>query len=238
MIRSRQLPNDVQLNWITQIEAGGAPAGARESYVPACKQRKKAYGANGWRLSWQAFVASGWRLSWLAFVVSGWRLSRLASVTSVSKLLLLPVLLLLHSCNSADVFNEYHPVANEGWNRDSLAEFSPAITDSVSPFSLFLHLRHTGRFALRDVWTAIEAYAPDSNLLWIDTVRIQLADNRGDWLGAGSGQLLDREMPYERSLRFAPPGTYRFVLRHCMTDTVLPGITHVGLRISYQNGKK
>lgn len=148
------------------------------------------------------------------------------------------LLLLLQSCNSADVFNEYHPVGAGGWNRDSLVCFTPAITDSVSPFTVFLHLRHTGRFALRDVWTAIEAYAPDSSLLWNDTVRIQLADNRGNWLGAGSGQLLDRETPCARSLSFNPPGTYRFVLRHCMTDTVLPEITHVGLRVSYQNGKK
>ncbi len=147
-------------------------------------------------------------------------------------------ILLLQACSSSDVFNEYKPLTGSVWHRDSVVTFLPELTDTLSPCKLVVDLRHTGRFAFSNVWAVVEAYAPDSSLWLKDTLRIQLADRHGDWLGAGSGQLLDREILYRSGLVFDRPGRYRFVVQHCMYDTLMPEITHIGLRISYQNGEK
>lgn len=157
---------------------------------------------------------------------------------SIRLTLVLVAILALQACNSSDRFNEYKPLAGNGWHRDSVVEFSPVISDTVSPLNLVISLRHTGLFAFRDVWTVVEAFAPDSSSLMKDTIRIQLADRRGDWLGAGSGQLYNRATEYRTGYVFSSPGTYRFVVQHCMYDSLMPEITHIGLRISYQNGEK
>jgi len=146
--------------------------------------------------------------------------------------------LLLVACSAADYYNEYRPTGLKGWHRDSVLTLSVEVTDTLSVCDMYLQLRHAGRYPYRNLW--LEASLSDSNRLVIysDTVELLLADADGNWLGAGSGQILHFDQPYRRGIVFGSPGIYQFKLRHCMDDILLKDVSHAGLRIAYQNGKK
>lgn len=146
--------------------------------------------------------------------------------------------LLVSSCSSNELFNEYRALNREGWHRDSVVHFQVPVGDSVSRFDLFLQVRHTGRLVHSNLWTVIGTYGPDSSWVSTDTVELKLADEWGNWLGAGSGPAIDLQALYRPNLLFQYPGTYRFVVQHVMRDTLVPDLTHIGFRIVYKNGKE
>ncbi|ODT55957.1 MAG: hypothetical protein BGP01_11890 [Paludibacter sp. 47-17] len=161
--------------------------------------------------------------------------SRRAGCAACISLLLV---LAASSCSSNEVYNEYRALSREGWHRDSVVPFRAVVGDTLLPFDLYVQIRHTGRLALGNLWTVIDTYGPDSTWLQADTVELKLADEWGNWLGAGSGPAIDLQALYRSGLVFGRPGTYRFTLRHAMRDSVVPGLTHIGFRIAYRNGKE
>jgi len=148
------------------------------------------------------------------------------------------VLLLMTSCTSSDFFNEYKSTGSEGWYRDSVLYFEVNIQDTVSPFDMHLRLRHIGLYPYQNLWMKVELINPDSLLVARDTLELILSDHTGKWLGAGSGPVFQFDEPYRLQTVFGRSGNYTFKLSHCMNDSLLKGVTHAGLRISNQNGKK
>lgn len=167
-------------------------------------------------------------------------LSSIRAAPSLFKLqrLVWALLLLLVACSTADYYNEYRPTGQKGWHRDSVLTLSVEVTDTFSVCDMYLQLRHAGRYPYRNLW--LEVSLSDSNRLVIynDTVELLLAGADGNWLGAGSGQILHFDQPYRRGIVFGRPGIYQFKLRHCMDDILLKDVSHAGLRIAYQHGKK
>lgn len=151
-------------------------------------------------------------------------------------LFLLP--LLLWSCTARTGFNEYLPTGSEGWHRDSVLSFSYTAADTLTIYDMYLQLRYNGRYCYQNIWMQVELTDPDSLLIARDTIELRLADASGNWLGAGSGLAFQLDKPYRLNSIFGRPGNYGFKLSHCMSDTLLRGVTHAGLRISYQNGKE
>lgn len=153
-----------------------------------------------------------------------------------SLLLIVPLFML--ACGSTDIYNEYRESGPEGWHRDSVLTFDVPVTDTLCSCTMFLQLRHTGSYPYTNLWVAVELMSPDSIVISRDTMELILIDEKGNWKGSGSGQLLHLPWPYQQKVVFARTGNYKLTLSHCMSDSVLPDITHAGLRITNQNGEE
>ena len=58
-----------------------------------------------------------------------------------------------------------------------------------------------------------------------------LADERGQWLGDGMGDIWDNRILFKKDFKFPQTGKYRFELEQAMRINPLPGIMDVGMRI-------
>ena len=66
-------------------------------------------------------------------------------------LLVIPVLLLLASCDSKRFYEQYNPIAEEAWSTGEKQVFEVAVDDTTSLYSLFFNIRHTGEYRFRNL---------------------------------------------------------------------------------------
>ena len=70
-----------------------------------------------------------------------------------------------------------------------------------------------------------------------DTIEFYLADDRGRWLGDRHHGMIEMPVLMEDAKLFPDTGVYRLSVRQGMRDTVLRGITDVGLEV-IRNGQE
>ena len=58
-----------------------------------------------------------------------------------------------------------------------------------------------------------------------------LADDKGQWLGDGMGDIWDNRALFRERMRFPQSGLYTFEIEQAMRQNPLPQIMDVGLRI-------
>ena len=139
--------------------------------------------------------------------------------------------LILFSCDGNKIFEEYIEVENADWKKENIANFSFVIEDTISAHNLYLNVRNTGDYPYSNLYMFVKIKGPDGNFN-VDTVNCKLADNRGEWLGKGVGDLWDLKIPYIGAFKFAQSGEYNVSFEQAMrVEDGLKGITDVGLRV-------
>lgn len=141
-------------------------------------------------------------------------------------------MLLLQACSNNDIYNQYQPVAPEGWHADSALNFVVEVPNQHTAFNVFLNIRHMGDYPYSNLWLFVNRTAPDSTVQ-MDTVQVVLADLTGRWHGEGSGVIYHYSLPYRSNRPMLPRGTYHYEIRQGMRDTLLRGVKDVGLRLEY-----
>jgi gliding motility-associated lipoprotein GldH len=64
-----------------------------------------------------------------------------------------------------------------------------------------------------------------------DTIEFYLADDRGRWLGDKNHGFIEMPVLYEDHLQFPDTGVYHMEIRHGMRDSLLRGVTDVGIEV-------
>jgi gliding motility-associated lipoprotein GldH len=114
---------------------------------------------------------------------------------------------------------------------DSLPRFDYTITDKDAAYSILVYVRHTERYPYQNMWLFVE----DS--LRSDTIEFYLADDRGQWLGNKHHGFIEMPVLLESNYHYPDTGHYSLSIRHGMRDSLLRGITDVGIEI-IRNGKE
>jgi gliding motility-associated lipoprotein GldH len=140
------------------------------------------------------------------------------------------LLLFLVACHPGSTFESYVTVPETGWHKDSMATFQVDIDNTTEYYDLFVNIRNKSNYPNSNLWLFIDITAP-SGLVVRDTINCLLANERGKWLGSGWGSLYLVEQPYQRNVKFAEAGTYRFNIIQGMRYDDLAGIHNIGLRI-------
>ena len=157
----------------------------------------------------------------------------MAITSKIASLIFLTIILL--SCDSGKVFEEYIEVENATWQKENIASFEFETSDTLNPHNLYINIRNTGSYAYSNLYLFITMQGPDGAALQ-DTVNCILADKRGEWLGSGVGDLWDLQMPYIGGFMFAKKGKYIVSFEQAMrVESGLEGITDIGLRVEKQN---
>lgn len=146
----------------------------------------------------------------------------------MKKILWIAFVALLTACTSDIVYSRFMPIPSEKWHVDSVAQFDYSIADTTAHYQLLVYVRHTERYPYQNMWLFL------SNGTMSDTIEFYLADDRGQWLGNKHHGFIEMPVLIEDSYHYADTGVYHLSVQQAMRDTLLRGITDIGLEISRQ----
>ncbi|AEH00941.1 MULTISPECIES: gliding motility lipoprotein GldH [unclassified Lacinutrix] len=155
-----------------------------------------------------------------------------------SKVAVLSVLIavMLFSCDTNSVFDEYKAVPNV-WNKNEVVSFNVKVPDSTKPYNLFVNLRNTKEYKYSNLFLIVEMNFPKGKVIR-DTLEYRMAKPNGELLGTGLTSVKENKLWYKENVVFSETGTYTVNIKQAMRNngdingvTNLEGITDVGFRI-------
>ncbi len=142
--------------------------------------------------------------------------------------LLIGCVCLLTSCRHDIVYSEFVAIPSGEWDENQLPEFAFNIADREAAYDILLYVRHTERYPYQNMWL----FVGDS--LCRDTIEFYLADDRGRWLGDSHHGFIEVPVLLEDNYHYEDIGMYHIEIAHGMRDTLLRGITDIGIEILKQ----
>ncbi|MBR5677862.1 MAG: gliding motility lipoprotein GldH [Paludibacteraceae bacterium] len=149
----------------------------------------------------------------------------------ISILLIVGAILSFSGCRRGIVYSQFCSIPSEKWGIDELAQFDYSIIDTAVDYRMLIYVRHTERYPYQNMWL----FVSDSH--HCDTIEFYLADDRGQWLGDKHNGFIEMPVLFEESKHFPDTGQYHLSIQHGMRDSVLRGITDIGLEI-IKNGEE
>jgi gliding motility-associated lipoprotein GldH len=129
------------------------------------------------------------------------------------------------SCRNDIVFSRFSPISSEKWQMDSVVRFDYTIEDAQAAYQMVIHVRHTERYPYQNMWLFVN----DGHRA--DTIEFYLADDRGQWLGDKHHGFIEMPVLFEENYHFPDTGSYHLEIAHGMRDSLLRGVTDIGLEI-------
>ncbi len=142
--------------------------------------------------------------------------------------LLLPLLL---SCERGVLYSDVVKMEEEQWSMYVPAKFACAINDTIGSYNLSFTVRTSSDYPYRNLYMFVITTFP-SGLSIADTLQGVLSNEKGEWLGKGTGDIRELTIPYKSNVFFPEKGEYHFRVIHGMRDTVLPGVYDFGITIA------
>lgn len=138
--------------------------------------------------------------------------------------------MLFFACNSRTVYEESMTVKESVWNWQQKAQFEFDIKDTATPNNIFINIRNTNKYKFSNLYLFVTLTAPDGNFMK-DTFNCVLADEKGNWLGKGSGDIRENHVIWKKDVVFPQSGKYTIDIVQAMREKKLEGITDVGIDI-------
>lgn len=140
--------------------------------------------------------------------------------------LLIGCVCLLTSCRHDIVYSEFVAIPSGEWDENQLPEFAFNIADREAAYDILLYVRHTERYPYQNMWLFVRG-----NRQYMDTIEFYLADDRGRWLGDKHHGFIEMPVLLEENYHFPDTGRYYFAVQHGMRDSLLRGVTDVGIEV-------
>lgn len=136
-----------------------------------------------------------------------------------------------NSCTQIEVFEKDTSIPAYEWRTNFSAKGDFVITDSISPYNIYLVLRHTDAYKYNNIWLNI-GLQPPGDTMHIQRVNVILGDDANGWEGTGMNDIWEvRKLLNGDARRFKQPGKYRFSISQIMRDDPLLYVMSAGLRI-------
>lgn len=143
------------------------------------------------------------------------------------------ILLCISSCTTLDVYEKSIPFAKQTWNSKDTLNFNFNITDTNSYHNFYLVLRHTDKYAYKNIWLELTIKAPkDTSIIKRE---FTLADNN-KWLGSTIDDITDHRIIFNPQPIKLEKGNYSFTLKQIMREDPLPNILAAGIRVQKIKG--
>ena len=140
--------------------------------------------------------------------------------------LLIGGICLLTSCRHDIVYSDFVAIPSGEWDENQLPEFAFNIADREAAYDILLYVRHTECYPYQNMWLFVRG-----NRQYMDTVEFYLADDRGRWLGDKHHGFIEMPVLLEENYHFPDTGRYYFAVQHGMRDSLLRGVTDVGIEV-------
>jgi gliding motility-associated lipoprotein GldH len=134
------------------------------------------------------------------------------------------------ACDNKTVYKDYKKIPDKIWDRNFQPEFNVDIEDAETNYDIYIHIRNASMYPYSNIWVFMHSNTPTGETA-IDTVECTLADEAGNWLGDGMGDIWDREILWKQNHHFPQKGEYTYRMEHAMRVKMLPGIMDVGISV-------
>jgi gliding motility-associated lipoprotein GldH len=138
-------------------------------------------------------------------------------------------ILLLTACSKEEIFSEFRSFPNAEWDKQEAIRFDVPVHDVSTSYNVLLELRNNNNYPFRNIWLFID-YKTPSGSMRSDTLTTDLADIYGKWYGTGMS-LYSCSFPYQLHVQYPDTGIYVYTIRQGMRESVLKGISDIGLRV-------
>ncbi|PLW92785.1 MAG: hypothetical protein C0592_08995 [Marinilabiliales bacterium] len=129
-----------------------------------------------------------------------------------------------------DVYNKMKEIPDADWQINDSYKFDVDIEDGSEFYDFYVLLRHNTDYLYSNAYFFITTTMPGDSIS-VDTVEFILATPEGQWIGNGNGFIRSHEIMISKQFMFPEAGLYTFEFNQAMRDTVLHGITDIGIRI-------
>lgn len=135
------------------------------------------------------------------------------------------------------VFSEYKSIPEEkGWEKNNKISIEADLQDTESRHDVYINVRNADTYMFRNLFLYLHTKYPDGTVK-TDTLECLLADEKGNWLGSGAGDLWDNSILFKKNTKFPQKGKYTFTFEQAMrygdkaVIDPLPFIMDIGLTI-------
>ena len=147
-------------------------------------------------------------------------------------MMLLSVLLATSCIKQNTAYHNFQSVpSNMEWSKRDTLFFQPIFTDSLTPYQLFIEVRHTDRYRYQDLWAEISHNLADSNVWQKDTLRFMLCNPQGEWAGTGNATNLYVYTHRYGTITPKHTGVRKVYITSLMKDSVLRNISDIGINL-------
>jgi gliding motility-associated lipoprotein GldH len=149
------------------------------------------------------------------------------------KKLLFPFIVILVIATACDdsLFNKMKEIPDAKWDMKYPVKFDVQVEDTTALYDFYVLIRHNTDYTFSNLYTFVTTTMPGDSIAR-DTIEFILAAPDGKWIGDGNGYLRSDEVLISRKFVFPKQGLYSFEFQQAMRDTLLQGITDIGIRIS------
>ena len=145
--------------------------------------------------------------------------------------------LLLIACDQNRVFDNYNPIQNVGWHKDSIQQFVLPEMDSLKPYNVYFNIRNNNKYPFSNLFVIASMDFPNGKKQ-VDTLEYQMALPNGEWLGEGGASMLENKLWFKENFQFKEKGNYKISIVQAMRVngsatgiTYLKGVTDIGIRV-------
>jgi gliding motility-associated lipoprotein GldH len=140
------------------------------------------------------------------------------------------MIFLLSSCGRNVVFTDSEAMKGKVWKIADIPVFKIPVRDTLISNNIFFIIRTGASYPFRNIYLFVTTTAPDGKSV-TDTLRYDLADEKGNWYGKGFGDVHELKLPFKSNVFFPASGTYQINVQHGMRVEDLKGVYDVGLRV-------
>jgi len=141
------------------------------------------------------------------------------------------------SCTKNMVYNQFKPIENNQWHKDSIVKFVVNSTDTIQKKNIFVTLRNNKDYEFSNLFLIVGIKFPN-NYQIVDTLEYEMTSPEGRFLGTGMSDIKENKLEYKTNVTFSLQGDYDISIQQAMRKTrdidglsYLEGITDVGLQI-------
>jgi gliding motility-associated lipoprotein GldH len=139
-------------------------------------------------------------------------------------------------CNRGIQYSDIQKIEEGQWNMFDPAKYACTFDDTVMTYDIGLSLRTTTDYPYRNIYLFMVTTFPSGTTV-TDTLHAMVTDEKGHWLGKGTGNIRELTVPFKSNVWFPEAGEYHFRVMHGMRDTVLQGVRDIGMKISRREGR-
>ena len=121
-------------------------------------------------------------------------------------------------------------IENHDWTYVNKVRFDVNIEDVNAAYNLYINLRITGDYRYSNMFILLTQAGPDKKPV-VKRYELKLATKEGEWLGSGSCNLYNYQLPVQTGYTFPAKGDYTFFIEQNMRDNPLREVSDVGLRV-------
>ncbi len=144
--------------------------------------------------------------------------------------LLFIIILFTNSCSNNVVYSKYQSFENNEWFAKNKVSFDLEMKDPNSFHDISVMVRHADAYPYSNLYLFLTTTYPDGKVT-LDTLECILANQKGEWMGNGAGDIFDITIPLKQSTRFPLAGKYNFKFEQAMRTDPLPLIMDFGFEI-------